>query len=209
MKGNYTILLVDDEVLIRDGVDALLRREKFVEKIYHASGKKDILQVPLREVDVVLLDFKLRDCNGLELIPKIRQCGCSQVIVMTGLDGAELVVNLLHAGVQGVIHKLDGYAEIRNALLKVLTGNTYYPPHVVKILKDNVHRWSKIPPVNLSFNDREIITAISEGYTTKEIANRLKMTEATTETYRLRLIKKLRVPNTAAMMAYAFKNGIL
>jgi DNA-binding NarL/FixJ family response regulator len=209
MENRNTILLVEDEVLIRDGVEALLKGERFIGRIYHASGKKDISQIPLSEVDIVLLDFKLRDSNGLELIPKLKQAGCTKIVMMTGLDGGELVINLLRAGVQSIIHKLDGYKEIRNALIRVLNGDTYYPPDVIRILKDNVHHWDKIPPVNLSFGELEIITAIAEGYTTKQIASRLKMTEATTETYRIRLIKKLGVPNTAAMMVYAFRNGIL
>jgi DNA-binding NarL/FixJ family response regulator len=209
MKTKHTILLVEDEVLIRDGVHSLLKAESFVGKIFHAAGKKDIAEIPLGEIDVVILDFKLRDCNGLDVIPLIKQAGCHKIVIMTGLEGNELIINLLRAGVQAIIHKLDGYNAIRSGLIKVLEGDTYYPPYIIKTLKDNIHHWDKIPPVKLSFGEQEIITAISQGYTTKQIAGMLKMTEATTETYRLRLIKKLGVPNTAAMIVYAFKNGIL
>jgi DNA-binding CsgD family transcriptional regulator len=66
-----------------------------------------------------------------------------------------------------------------------------------------------VPPVVLSFQENELLKIIASGLTTKEMSVRLRMTEATTETYRTRLIKKLGVPNSAALLAYAYRNGIL
>jgi DNA-binding NarL/FixJ family response regulator len=63
--------------------------------------------------------------------------------------------------------------------------------------------------VSLSNQESELIQVISSGLTTKEVAQKMKMSEATTETYRTRLLKKLGVPNTAALLAYAYRNGIL
>jgi DNA-binding CsgD family transcriptional regulator len=66
-----------------------------------------------------------------------------------------------------------------------------------------------MPPVSLSFKENELIRAIAGGLTTKEMATQLKMSESTTETYRTRLIKKLGVVNTAGLVAYVYRNGIL
>jgi DNA-binding NarL/FixJ family response regulator len=209
MKPKTTILLVEDEALIREGVRSLLEKEPFGPRILEASSKKEVLCLPLNEVDVILLDFRLRDCNALDLIPRIKEQSRAKIVVVTGLEGSELMANLIYAGVHSVVHKLDGYIEIKTAIERVLKNDVYFPSDVVKVIHRHADGWPKIPPVALSFAEKELIIAISTGLTTKQIAVQLKMTEATTETYRLRLIKKLGVPNTAAMMAYAFRNGIL
>jgi DNA-binding NarL/FixJ family response regulator len=209
MKSKITILLVEDENLIREGIKALLQREPFAFQILEASSRKEFSRIPLSGIDIILLDFRLRDCNALDLIPRIKKESSAKLIVVTGFEGRELIVNLLRAGVHSVVHKLDGYGEIRIAIQRVMRDDTYFPLDVVKSIQNHFREQEKIPPISLSFAEKELLMAISSGLTTKQIAVQLKMAEATTETYRLRLIKKLGVPNTAAMMAYAFKNGIL
>jgi DNA-binding NarL/FixJ family response regulator len=209
MKSKTNFLLIEDETLIREGIIALLEKEPFTGKIFEASGKTDLAKVSITEVNVILIDFRLRGCNAIDLIPSLKEKCNAKIIVVTGLEGNEVIVNLLGSGVQAIVHKLDGYQEIRTAIQYVLRNELYFPPQIMKIIHSHAGEWAKTPPVCLSFAEKELILAISSGLTTKQIAVQLRMTEATTETYRLRLIKKLGMPNTAAMMAYAFKNGIL
>jgi DNA-binding NarL/FixJ family response regulator len=205
------ILIVEDEALIREGIASLLAGESFVGEIFQASNKKDFLAVIDKVVpDLVLLDFKLKDANGLELLNILRnKIGNIKAIVITGLEGTELLVNLLKAGVNGIVYKLDGYREIRTTIEKVLQGESYFPEKVLKLIQKNAGKWDAIPPVILNFSEREILRALSRGLTTKEMAGELRMSEATTETYRNRLMKKVNVPNTAALLAFAFRNGLL
>lgn len=209
MKSKSNFLLIDDEALIREGVRALIEMENFTGRIFEAPGKKQLEAVPLQDIDIALIDFRLENSNGLEVIDHLKKLSKCKFIVVTGLDGSELIMNLLKADVQAIVHKLDGYKEIRKAILRVRDNDTYFPAGALRIIQNNSHNWDTVPPVTLSFGERELLTAISTGLTTKEIAINLKMTESTTETYRLRLIKKLGVSNTAALIAYAFRNGIL
>jgi DNA-binding NarL/FixJ family response regulator len=204
------ILLVEDEALIREGLYSLLESEPFVADVGQASNKKEFNAVIDKDYDLILMDFKLPDINGLEIMAILRERkSVSKVIAVTGLDGTELLINLLKAGVNGIVYKLDGYKEIRKTIEKVIEGESYFPEKVLKIIEKNASRWDEIPAMTLSFSDKEILRALSRGLTTKEMAGELKMTEATTETYRNRLMKKVNAPNTAALLAFAFRNGLL
>ena len=77
------------------------------------------------------------------------------------------------------------------------------------MIRQNAQQLGDVPPVQLTFQEQELLRAIAQGFTTKQIASLLKMSESTTETYRIRLIKKVQVSNTAGLLAYAFRNGIL
>jgi len=91
----------------------------------------------------------------------------------------------------------------------ILASGNYFPDKILRIIQSNAKRWDNIPTVSLSVQELEILRALSRGSITKEIASELKMSEATAETYRVRLIKKVGVPNTAALLAYSYRNGIL
>ena len=206
-----SILLVEDEVLIRQGLRSLLEKEDFVREIHEAGNAKEFhAQLGRQPVDIILLDIKLPGTKGQELVTSIgHQENHPKVIVVTGFEGIELIINLLKLGVSGILFKLEGYSEIKKAIHEVMTTGHYFQDKISTIIQANAHRWDHIPPVVLTFQENELLRIIASGLTTKEMAIQLKMTEATTETYRTRLIKKLGVPNSAALLAYAFRNGIL
>lgn len=204
------ILLVEDEVLLREGLKSLLLQEPFVKTITEAATSSEFLSAIAEPPDLILLDIRLKGTNGLELLEilKKKKLEC-KVVAVTGLEGVELMINLLKAGVEGIVFKLDGYQEIVKAITSVLEKENYFPEKIIKIIQANAGRWDKVPPVLLSHQESEILKGIAQGLTTKEIAATMKMGESTTETYRVRLIKKLGVTNTAALLAYAYRNGIL
>ena len=107
------------------------------------------------------------------------------------------------------MYKLDGYEEIRKTIRSILDSGNYFPDNVLKVIQSNAKAWDNIPSVLLNHQELNILKAIARGSITKEIANELNMAQGTAETYRLRLIKKVGVSNTAALLAYAYRNGIL
>ncbi len=203
--------MVDDEVLIRQGLRSLLEKEDFVGSIYEAGNATEFYQrVEAHPLDIILLDVRLPGVKGPDLLGSLlARPGAPKVIAVTGMEGVELVINLLKAGVSGIVFKLDGYGEISKAIQEVMKSGHYFQEKITKIIEVNAFRWDHIPPITLTFQENELIQIIASGLTTKEMARELKMTEATTETYRTRLLKKMRVPNTAALLAYAYRNGIL
>jgi len=207
---NISILIVDDEALIREGLRALLEKEDFVTKVYEAWNKPTLEAQLDHPIDIVLLDVRLQGASGLEFIDLIRKGPTPpKIIVVTGLEGVEVVINLLQRGVEGIVFKLDGYREIWSAINKVMDDNYCYPEKILRIIQTHAGQWDEAPPVTLNFSEKELLKCIAQGLTNKEIAKDLKMSPATIETYRIRLIKKLGVANTASLMAYAFRNGLL
>jgi DNA-binding NarL/FixJ family response regulator len=206
----YNFLLVDDEALIREGLRALLEKESFVKEVYEASNVKEFGEQLGRGVDFIVMDFRLVDTNGLNLLSMVkREDDHPKIIMLTGLEGTELLMNLLKAGVHGIVYKLDGYKEILKTIQAVMDKGSYFSQKVLNVIQANAHRWDQVPPVVLNFLEKELLKAIASGLTTKEIASQLKMSDATAETYRIRLIRKVGVQNTAGLMAYAYRNGIL
>jgi DNA-binding NarL/FixJ family response regulator len=206
----FSFLIVDDETVLRDGLRALLERENFVKNVYEAFDRPSFESCIAKNVDFVLLDFRLVTTNGLELLGILkRKEKAPKVIILTGLEGSELIMNLLQAGVNGIVYKPDGYKELVTTIHKAMDVGSYFSERILSVIKSNAHRWDTVPPVVLTFSEQELLKAIANGHTTKEIAPALKMTESTAETYRIRLMRKVGVHNTAALIAYAFRNGIL
>lgn len=208
--SKLSLLLVEDEALIREGLRSLLEKENFIKVIYEASNAREFNEQIQKGIDLILMDFRLPDTNGLELLSIVKkEINPPKVIVLTGLEGTELIINLLKAGVNGIVYKLDGYKEIAHTISKVLEAGSYFSEKIVNVIQTNAHRWDHIPPVLLTLPERDMLEAIAGGLTTKGISKELKMAESTAETYRLRLIKKVGVHNTAGLLAYAYRNGIL
>lgn len=203
-------LLVEDQTIIREGVRALLRNESFVKNIYEAHDRATFEEHLDKKIDFVILDYMLQTTNGLELLAILKKMErAPKVIILTGLEGPALIMNLLQAGVHGIVYKPDGIQAVISTILKARESGSYFSEKILDIIKSNAHRWDTIPPVVLTYSEQELLKAIANGLTTKEIAPVLKMTESTAETYRIRLIRKVGVHNTAALIAYAFRNGIL
>lgn len=211
LMKRINILLVDDEVLIRQGLRSLLEKEEFVANIYEAGNSQEFFQqANTHPIDIILLDVRLPGVKGPDLLGSIvTRPSPPKVIAVTGLEGVELVINLLKAGVSGIVFKLDGYNEIVRTIREVMTRGHSFQTKITRIIEMNAYRWDHVPPVSLTYHENELIHVISQGLTTKEVAMKMKMSETTAETYRTRLLKKLGVPNTAALLAYAFRNGIL
>lgn len=205
------LLLADDETLVRDGMKSLLEKEPFIRNIYEASSGQEVMDVmSVYKIDLLLLDIRMPGLNGTEIIQKIRQHNdYLKIIVVTGLDGVELVINLLRLGVNGIVYKLHGFNEILKSILSVMERGSYYPDQVLGVIKQHAERWENVPPVSLSEKDKLLLCAIVDGLTTKQMADKLHMSERTAETYRQRLIKKVGMQNTAGLIAYAFRNGII
>lgn len=205
------ILIVDDEALIREGLRALLEKEPFVGEIFEAGDAEQFHHhISQEEIGIVLLDIRLRNSSGVELLESIRLMPSRpRVIAVTGLEGIELMIHLLKGGVDGIVYKLDGYNEIRKTIKSILASGNYFPEKVLKVIQSNAKAWENIPTVILTSQELNMLKAIARGSITKEIASELKMAQTTAETYRLRLLRKVGVSNTAALLAYAYRNGIL
>ncbi|HTF17685.1 MAG TPA: response regulator transcription factor, partial [Chryseolinea sp.] len=163
----FSFLLVEDETVLREGLRALLERENFVKAVYEAFDRPTFEQCVAKDVDFVLLDYRLVTTNGLELLGMLkRREKVPKVIILTGLEGSELIMNLLQAGVHGIVYKPDGYKELVKTIQKTMEAGSYFSERILNVIKSNAHRWDTVPPVVLSFSEQELLKAIANGLTT-------------------------------------------
>ena len=209
--NKISILVVDDETLLRQGLIVMLEKELFIKEIYEAGNAEEFKShLVSKSVDIVLLDIRLGKSNGLELLKYVKEMkNPPKIVAVTGLEGVELIINLLKASCDGIVYKLDGYKEIIKTIDAILNSRSYFPDRILKVIQNNAKRWEQTPSVLLTFHEKELLRAIAGGGTTKQIASELRLKIATAETYRIRLMKKVGVSNTASLLAYAFRNGIL
>jgi DNA-binding NarL/FixJ family response regulator len=205
------ILLVEDEALVREGIHSLLKKEAFVKEVYQAGTSLEFYEkMAIHPIDIILLDMRLQGASGLDLLASMKKKRVQpKVVAVTGLEGVEIIIHLLKAGVNGIVFKLDGYKEILAAIKSIMETGSYFTEKILKVIQANAARWDTAPTLNLTYHEKELLKSIAAGMTTKEISKQLKMSESTTETYRMRLIRKLGASNTAALLAFAYRNGLL
>src|SRR5688500_17928965 len=107
----------------------MLRKEDIIRGIYEADDELSFTdQRHGQKIDLILLDIRLRKISGMDLLKKLRLLGQTPfVIAVTGLDGIEIILNLLKSDVHGIVYKLDGYSEIIKAIRTVQITGSYFP----------------------------------------------------------------------------------
>lgn len=211
MEKKINILLVDDDTLLRDTLRDKFEREPFVQAIYEAWNEQTLMQrVSDHTIDMVLLDIAIPDTNGLILFKKLRGLNKRlEVIAFTGLEGPEVIIHFLKAGVDGLVLKQEGYEELLKAVNNVRLVGAYFSKDASKIIRNNKHRWDKMPPVILKPQDIDLLRALSQGLTFDQAGEVLKMEGNSVNKFCSRLRKQLGVNNNAELMIFACNNGIL
>lgn len=209
--NNLTLLLAEDEALVRQGIRAMLEKEGIASKIYEAAtGQEALVILQQNPVDIVLLDIRMPGKSGIETLKEIKKIfPKTPIIVVTGLEGTELILNLLKAGVHGFVQKMNGFDEILKALTAIADGGRYFSEEVMGVIRNYSDHWDTPPPVQFKDRDLKLLKVIAEGLTSKEIADKFHMSVRTAETNRQRLLEKTRSLNTAGLIAYAYRNGII
>jgi DNA-binding NarL/FixJ family response regulator len=208
------VLLVDDYALIRAGFRALLEKEELVEVVEEAGdGRQALDLIEKLRPDVVLLDLTMPGLSGFEVL-KItsEKFPDVHVIVLTVHDEEEYAFQALRAGAAGYLPKSAASAELRLAIEHVMGGKKYLSPAVEQKAAFELGRNTPEGPVSLSeltTRQREVLTLVAEGYSTKNIARALNISVKTVETHRAQLMDRLDIHDIASLVRYAIKRGLV
>ena len=208
------ILLVDDHQLIIDGLQSLLNDTEGIRVVSNSSnGKSAIELLEVLDVDVILMDIDMPIMNGLDAAKIIKQKHSSIKIIMLSMHSEKAMIkDLIQIGVDGYLLKNSSKEELINAIVKVSAGGQYFSSDVtLSLLIDDSSeiRGNSLKGVNLTNREIEIIKLIAEGYTNKEIGEKLFISHRTVDSHRTNLMKKLEVNNVAGLISYAIKRGIV
>jgi two-component system response regulator NreC len=206
-------LIVDDHGVLRAGLRALLNTEPDLEVVGEASGGYQALVLAARlQPDVVLMDVSMPDLDGLEVTRQLAaQHSQARVLLLTIHEDEALLREAIRAGAAGYIIKRAVESELINAIRATAAGGTYVHPTLARALLDTVARPSKERPSaeQLTPRETEVLTSIAQGYTNRQIAERLHLSVRTVETHRANVRAKLHISSRAGLVRYAAEHGLL
>src|SRR5450432_120448 len=161
--------------------------------------------------DVVIMDFSMPRLNGLDASREIRRISPrSKVILLTAHREEQYVLEALSVGIKGYVLKSEGAKAIREAIQAVTQGNAYLSPGIARFAIDSfVGKCADGPVEVLSPRELQVLQLIAESHTTKEIAEQLNLTVKTAESCRTALMNKLDIHETASLVRYAVRRGIV
>ena len=212
MKKPITVLVADDHLFMRESLRGMLEKNQSVKKIHEVENGRQAIDILSKSpVDVALLDVRMPVVDGFEVIEYIhKQKLPTKVIALTAFDEEAMIFNLMRAGVPGILFKKTTHQqEIYNAITAVMDGKHYYHEKVNIVLHSKPDGMQHPPRIKLSAREFEVIVLLCHGLSTKDIAEKLFLSEHTIEGYRKEIIKKTNTRNTNELIHYAVSNGIV
>lgn len=207
------VLLADDHALVRAGIRALLERIEQVEVVGEAGdGPRALELVEQLRPDVVLLDLTMPGLDGFEILKEARQKFPEvHFIVLTVHEGEEYAFHALRSGAAGYLPKSAASAELELAIERVVAGKKYLSPSIEqRAAFEASERHPGQPPLSeLTVRQREVLTLIAEGRSTKDIAGALSISVKTVETHRAQLMDRLNIHDIAGLVRFAIKTGLV
>jgi DNA-binding NarL/FixJ family response regulator len=205
------VLLADDHALVRAGIRALLERIDRVRVVGEAGDGLQALEL-IKELgpDVVLLDLTMPGLSGFEVLKETSErFPAVHMIVLSVNDSAEYAIHALRSGASGYLPKSAASAELEVAIDRVMHGEKYVSPSIAPEASLEFSGGGSERATELTPRQLEVLTLISEGSSTKDIARTLNISVKTVETHRAQLMERLDIHDVASLVRYAIKIGLV
>ncbi len=208
----FTVLLVDDQSIILDGIEALLLPIDLVQVVGRATNGADaVREAATLQPEMVIMDVNMPGMDGIEATKRILKAAPETKILVLSMYGhKEFVLELLDAGASGYLLKNTGKAELLEALSAIMNGKRYLAKEIATLLQQT-DRFKDRQGENgygvLTKREVQVVKLIMQEYTTQEIAERLFLSADTVETHRRNIMHKLDLRNTAGLVKYAMERG--
>ncbi|MBI4429603.1 MAG: response regulator transcription factor [Ignavibacteriales bacterium] len=209
------ILLVDDHPIVLSGLrNALSSHPGFEIAGEAADGEKAVAMAKELRPDIILMDISLPGMNGLEATKVLKkEVQKAKVVMLTMHNNKEYVLEIIRSGAWGYLLKDTSPAELTRAIESVYKGETFFSPSVSQIFIDSYVKHSgkirRQDVKDLTQRESRIVSLIGYGLGRKEIAHRMRLSVRTVDSYRWRIMKKLRLKRLADLVRYAIKEGFV
>jgi DNA-binding NarL/FixJ family response regulator len=223
MADSIKVFHLEDYKIMRDGIKFLLSQDGNIRVVGEARTGEELIQLlPHTEIDVLLLDIYLDGMEDTRTMDGFRICEYMhqnypeiKVVAHSVYDDADRVARIMNAGAKGFVSKKAGYEELITAIRMVHDGKKYICKETSKKLK-NLNEFLEGIVDTLrgekdffSQREKEVLELLARGYSTKDMAKQLFITEKTVETHRKNMAKKANAKNTAELVAFASARGFL
>ena len=207
------VILADDHDLVRAGFRSLLQNFEGIQVVGEAADGQQVLRlVETLKPDIVLMDISMPELNGLEATARIaKDFPQVHVMILSMHANEEYARRAIRAGAQGYLLKRASTAELELAVRAVARGEPYLTPAISRhLLADFARQASPASPLEqLSPRQREVLQLIAEGYSRKEIAEKLSISPKSFDVYRSEIMEQLRIDDTAGLVRFAIQHGLV
>jgi len=210
------VLLGDDHAVLRQGLRKILENRREWRVIAEAGNGRDAVREALElKPDVAVLDIGMPMLNGIEATRQIaRRAPSVRVVILSMHSDQAYVTQSVHAGARAYVLKESAGDELIEAIGTVASGGTFFSPAVAQVVFDDYVRGLADRGIHdrydlLSEREREVLQLVAEGRSSREIGDLLSISPATVETHRTHVLQKLGLRNTAEVVRYAARRGIV
>jgi two-component system, NarL family, response regulator NreC len=211
-QAKIAVLLMDDHVVVREGLRALLERQDDIDVMAEASTVAEAVAI-VGDPDVVVADLMLPDERGVEVVRRLKQRhDKAAILVLTMVDNPTDVQQCLAAGARGYLLKETASSELVDAVRKVAGGEDYLQPSLGAALakwKESPGRVRARAVDDLTPREREVLRLIALGHTNTEIATMLYVSVRTVENHRAGVMRKLGLRTRAELVRHAAEAGLI
>jgi DNA-binding NarL/FixJ family response regulator len=206
------VLLADDHFVVAEGLRSLLGPHFDVVGIV-SDGRELVAAARTLDPDVVVLDISMPSLSGIEAARQMRAAHSRAKMVFLTMHGeVAYAARALEAGASGFVLKHSAASELVTAIREALKGGKYITPQIAGDLLDSFRRGTPAGAEaldNLTPRQREVLQLVAEGRSAKEIAAALCISRRTAEFHKARLMEALGVQNTAELIQYAIRTGVI
>ena len=211
MEKTCKIILVDDHSLFRNGLRGLLAAHPGYEVVGEAaSGEEFLAMMEGMEADIVFMDFSMPGLDGAQTTERALARRPELRIITLSMFGEESYYSrMVEAGARGFLLKDSDIGDVLEAIGTVMGGGSYFSPQLLSSLTGRMRTRDDAADDQLSSREREILVAVCRGLSNQEIADELFISKRTVDKHRANILEKTGCKNTASLVVYAIRNGIV
>ena len=207
------VMVADDHTLVRQSLVSVLAASGVCEVVGEAADGIESVALALRlRPDVAIVDISMPGLSGIEVVRRLHaELPATRTLVLTMHEEDEYVLHVVRAGASGYLLKDSAIDELIHAVRQVHAGRRHFGADAARVLAEAVLQpnESADPYGRLTAREREIFHLVVEGATSKEVARRLDISVKTAENHRASILDKLGARNTAELVRYAVRKGLL
>lgn len=217
MSKQIDVVLVDDHNLFREGIKFLLSQIGNINVVGEASNGKELIDflATIDQPDIIFMDINMPEMNGVEACTVVsKKHKGINIIALSMNDEQEYYYKMIQAGAKGFVQKQAGREKLEEAIKEVLSGGSYFPEDILRKIifkfgtEDSVEN-SIEKQYGLTKREKEVLALLCQGYTNAETAEKLFLSPKTIEGHRANLLSKTGTKNSAHLVMFAIKNGII
>lgn len=209
---SHSLFIVDDHTLFREGFRLLLQKLPYISRVDEAScGEEFLAMLDSGLPDMVFMDISMPGAGGIEttrrameLFPELK------IVALSMYTDEDYTSRMINAGARGFILKNSGIQDVEDCIRMVTSGHNFFSPEIMESILRNLSKNEKQPKnSDLSERETEVLYRICLGLSNQEIAGLLRISKRTVDKHRENLLLKTGSKNTAGLVMFAIRNGIV